>query len=209
MPPETLLLRKVLVFGSALVYWAGVFIQARRVSKQIGRSPNIRPRGSKERLLWLGWLIVILGWFGQPFFLGRFHSRFFSLIPVLLHPLELALGIVLIVGGYAGTLWCYAALGDAWRIGVRKREKTALVSQGPYRLVRHPIYLFQTIMLGGVVFLVPTPFLVLLLGIHLTCIFIKAFDEEAYLRDVHGPAYLDYLSKTGRFLPRFVKKDGK
>ena len=209
MPPETLLLRKVLVFGSALVYWAGVFIQARRVRKQIGRSPNIRPRGSKERLLWLGWLIVILGWFGQPFFLGGFHSRFFSLIPVLLHPLELALGIVLIVGGYAGTLWCYAALGDAWRIGVRKREKTALVSQGPYRLVRHPIYLFQTIMLGGVVFLVPTPFLVLLLGIHLTCIFIKAFDEEAYLRDVHGSAYLDYLSKTGRFLPRFVKKDGK
>ena len=209
MPPETLLLRKVLVFGSALVYWAGVFIQARRVRKQIGRSPNIRPRGSKERLLWLGWLIVILGWFGQPFFLGGFHSRFFSLIPVLLHPLELVLGIVLIVGGYAGTLWCYAALGDAWRIGVRKREKTALVSQGPYRLVRHPIYLFQTIMLGGVVFLVPTPFLVLLLGIHLTCIFIKAFDEEAYLRDVHGSAYLDYLSKTGRFLPRFVKKDGK
>jgi len=208
MPPETLLLRKGLVFGSALVYWAGVFIQARRVRKQIGRSPNIRPRGSKERLLWLGWLIVILGWFGQPFFVGGFHSRFFSLMPVLLHPLGLALGIVLIVGGYAGTLWCYAALGDAWRIGIRKREKTALVNQGPYRLVRHPIYLFQTIMLGGVVLLVPTPFLVLLLGIHLACIFIKALDEEAYLRDVHGPAYLDYLSKTGRFLPRFVKEDG-
>ena len=208
MLPETLLLRKGLVFGSALVCWAGVFIQARRVRKQIGRSPNIRPRGSKERLLWLGWLIVILGWFGQPFFVGGFHSRFFSLTPVLLHPLGLALGIVLIVGGYAGTLWCYAALGDAWRIGIRKREKTALVNQGPYQFVRHPIYLFQTIMLGGVVLLVPTLFLVVLLGIHLACIFIKALDEEAYLTGVHGPAYRDYLSKTGRFLPRFVKGDG-
>ena len=153
MPPETLLLRKGLVFGSALVYWAGVFIQARRVRKRIGRSPNVRPRGSKERLLWLGWLFVIRGWIGQPFFLGGFHSRFFSLMPVLLHPVGLVLGIVLIVGGYAGTLWCYAALGDAWRIGIRKREKTALVNQGPYRFVRHPIYLFQTIMLGGVVLL--------------------------------------------------------
>jgi protein-S-isoprenylcysteine O-methyltransferase Ste14 len=207
MSPETLLLRKGLVLGSALVYWAGVFIQARRIRKQIGRSPNIGPRGSKERLLWLGWLIVILGWFGQPFFLNGFHSRFFSLIPALLHSLGLALGIVLVAGGYGGTLWCYAALGDAWRIGIRKREKTALVNRGPYRLVRHPIYLFQTVMLAGVVLLVPTPFLIILFGIHLACIFIKAFDEETYLADVHGPAYLDYLSKTGRFLPRFVKGD--
>jgi protein-S-isoprenylcysteine O-methyltransferase Ste14 len=208
MPPETLLLRKSLVIGSALVYWAGVFVQVRRVRKQIGRSPNIRPRGSKERLLWLGWLIVILGWFGQPFFVGGFHSRFFSLMPALLHPLGLALGSVLVLGGYACTLGCYAALGDAWRIGIRKREKTALVNQGPYRLVRHPIYLFQTVMLAGVVLLVPTPFLVVLFGIHLACIFIKALDEEVYLAGVHGPAYLDYLSKTGRFLPRFVKGDG-
>jgi len=209
MSLEMLLLRKGLVFGSALVYWVGVFVQAHRISKRIGRSPNLRPRGSKEKLLWLGWFAVIVGWFGQPFLLGDPHGQFFSIISILLHPVGLILGIGMVMSGYAGTLRCYSALGNAWRIGVWRRERTILVDRGPYRFVRHPIYLFQTIMLGGVVFLVPTPFLVLLLGIHLTCIFIKAFDEEAYLRDVHGSAYLDYLSKTGRFLPRFVKKDGK
>ena len=199
---ETVLLRKGLVFGSALVYWAGVFIQARRIRKQIGRSPNVRPRGSKERLLWLGWLAVIVGWLGQPFLLGDPHGRFFSFIPIFLHPVGLVLGMMMVVSGYAGTLWCYSALGNAWRMGVWKRERTALVNQGPYRFVRHPIYLFQTIMLGGVLLLLPTPSLVVLLGIHLACVLIKALDEEAYLLDVHGPAYRDYLSRTGRFLPR-------
>ena len=203
MSLETLLLRKGLVFGSALVYWAGVFIQAGRISKQIGRSPNIRPRGPKEKLLWLGWLAVIVGWLGQPFLLGDPHGGFFSLIRILFHPAGLVLGIIMVVGGYAGTLWCYLALGNAWRMGVWKRERTVLVKQGPYQFVRHPIYLFQTIMLGGVFFLLPSAFLVVLLGVHLACVLIKALDEESYLLEVHGPQYRNYLSKTGRFLPRF------
>lgn len=37
---DPLLLRKVVVAGSGLIYWAGVFVNARRVRKQIGRSPT-------------------------------------------------------------------------------------------------------------------------------------------------------------------------
>ena len=206
MFPEMLLLRKGLVFGSALLYWGGVLVQAWRVRKRIGRSPNIRPRGTKERLLWMGWLMVILGWFGQPFLLKNSGGWFFPLIPFLLHPLGLVLGSVMVAVGYVGTLWCYAVLGDAWRMGVWKREKPALVSQGPYRTVRHPIYLFQTAMLGGVFLLLPTLFLIVIFGVHLACILIKALDEEAYLLGVHGSAYRDYFSKTGRFFPRFTKR---
>lgn len=202
MSLETLLLRKGLVFGSALVYWVGVFVQAHRISRQIGRSPNVRPRGSKEKLLWLGWLAVIVGWLGQPFLLGDPDGGFFSLVFILLHPVGLVLGIGMVVSGYAGTLWCYSALGNAWRMGVWRRERTILVDRGPYRFVRHPIYLFQTIMLSGVLILLPTPFLIVLLGVHIACVFIKALDEESYLLDVHGPEYRHYLSRTGRFLPR-------
>ncbi len=206
MLPEMLLFRKGLVFGSALAYWVGVLVQARRVWRRIGRAPNVRPRGTKERLLWLGWIAVILGWFGQPFLMKDPGGWFFSLIPFLVHPLGLVLGGFMVAAGYAGTLWCYAALGDAWRMGVWKREKTTLVSRGPYRSVRHPIYLFQTVILGGVFFLLPTPFLFVLFGVHLACVFIKALDEEAYLLNIHGSAYRDYLSRTGRFFPRFTKR---
>ncbi len=202
MPVETLWLRKALVVGSALIYWIGVFIQIRQVRRHIGRSPNVRPRGLKEKLLWLGWLFVILGWFGQPFLVGKTDCVLFRLISSLIHPVGLGLGFLLVAGGYLLTLWCYSAMGTAWRMGVSRRERTDLVRHGPYRYVRHPIYLFQVIMLLGVIFLLPTAFSVILLAVHLLCVLLKALDEEAYLLGVHGSEYQAYHSKTGRFLPR-------
>jgi protein-S-isoprenylcysteine O-methyltransferase Ste14 len=159
----------------------------------------------KETLLWGGWLFVIGGWIGQPFLLGGDPPLFFCLFPFLMRPVGIFLGILLMIGGYAGTLWCYAALGDAWRMGIRKREKTVLVRNGPYRFVRHPIYLFQILMLLGALLLLPTPFSSLLFGIHLLCVYVKAFDEETYLLTVHGSEYRDYLSRAGRFLPKIGK----
>jgi protein-S-isoprenylcysteine O-methyltransferase Ste14 len=87
-------------------------------------------------------------------------------------------------------------------MGVSRREKTGLVRHGPYRYMRHPIYLFQVIMLLAVIFLLPTACSVILLAVHLVCVILKSLDEEAYLLGVHGSEYQDYLSKTGRFLPR-------
>ena len=209
MPVDTLWLRKGLVIGSVLMYWAGVFIQVHRVRKHIGRSPNVRPRGWKERVLWLGWLLVVAGWFTQPFVIGKVNHPLFSLIPFLINPIGFLLGLLLMVGGYAGTRWCYAALGDAWRMGVSRREKAALITHGPYRYVRHPIYLFQIMMLVGAILLLPTPFSFILLFVHLLCVFAKAADEEIYLLHVHGVEYQAYLSSTGRLLPRmgvFLKR---
>ncbi len=202
MPIDPLWLRKGLVIGSALIYWAGVFIQIHRVRKHIGRSPNVRPRGSKERVLWFGWFLVVAGWLTQPVVIGKFNGSLFYLVPCLMGPIGFLLGLLVVLGGYTGTQWCYTALGDAWRMGIRRREKTALVKNGPYRYVRHPIYLFQIAMLLGAILLLPTPFSFILLFVHLLCVVIKAVDEEAYLLRVHGSEYQVYLSSTGRLLPR-------
>ena len=201
MPDDWLWLRKVLVVGSALVYWGGVLVQTYRIRRRIGRSPNVKPRGLKERLLWSGWMVVVALWIGQPWFIGRSDLPLVSLMSFLFHDEFVFLGSLLLVAGYAGTLWCYAALGDAWRLGIRRRERTVLVRTGPYRLVRHPIYLFQCVMLLGAAVLLPTPFSLLMVGVQALLVFIKAMDEEAYLMEVHGPEYADYLRRTGRFFP--------
>jgi len=119
------------------------------------------------------------------------------------------MGIGLVLAGYAGTLWCYAAMGDTWRIGVNRKEKTTLVSLGPYRFVRHPIYLFQIIMLVGALLLLPTPLSVFILLLHLGCALIKAADEEAYLLGVHGDHYRAYMEQTGGMVPRLGKRVSK
>ena len=197
-------LRRAVVFGSALVYWAGVFVQARRVRRQIGRPPNVRPRGRKEKLLWAGWLLVIAAWMALPFLTGsNTRSLALRIIPSFRHFLELGFGIALTVAGYAGTLWCYAAMGDTWRIGINRKEKTTLVTRGPYRLVRHPIYFFQVVMLAGVALLLPAPLSFIIFAFHLLCVRIKASDEEMYLLTVHGDGYRDYLTRTGRWFPKW------
>jgi steroid 5-alpha reductase family enzyme len=178
MTVDELFLRRAIVLAAALVYWGGVFVQARRVRKRIGRSPNLRPRGFKERLLWFGWFSVVAGWIALPLLAkADADSAWVRPVAQFLGSTGLLAGLILMAGGYAGTLWCYWAMGDGWRIGVDRRQRGVLVTIGPYRVVRHPIYLFQIVMLAAVVILLPSGLPVLLLGLHLTCVLIKAWDE--------------------------------
>ena len=130
----------------------------------------------------------------------------FEILPALVNRVGLMSGILLVVLGYAGTLWCYSIMGDAWRMGIDRNEKTRLVTQGPYQVMRHPIYGLQVMMLAGVALLLPTVFAFFILGLHFLCAWIKARDEEAYLLAVHGEEYRAYSTRTGRLLPRLLPK---
>src|ERR1044071_5167534 len=49
-------------------------------------------------------------------------------------------GIALSVVRIATTMWAPLAMGASWRIGIDDTERTALVTTGPHRQVRHHIY---------------------------------------------------------------------
>ena len=204
MPGDELFWRRAVVCAGAVIYWGGVLIQGRRIRKRIGRSTNMKPRDARERLLWAGWLSVIVLWIAQPIALsGKSTVPPLRLSPEFLHPAGLITGLLLTVAGYAATIWCYLIMGNAWRIGINRQEKNQLVTAGPYRWIRHPIYAFQTIMLLGAVLLLPTICSVAIVFLHLFFVLIKAKDEEAYLLTVHGEAYREFMAKTGRLLPKF------
>jgi protein-S-isoprenylcysteine O-methyltransferase Ste14 len=196
-------LRRAVVCASGLIYWGGVFLQARRVRKKIGRTPNLTPKDTKEKLLWAGWVAVVAGWIGQPLLVGGPDVAPLQLIPNLTHPVTVLPGILLIVAGYAGTLWCYAAMGAAWRIGIDKGGSSSLVQNGPYQWMRHPIYSFQMVMLLGALLLLPTLISFGILALHYLCASIKAKDEEIHLGGVFGAEYAGYRQRTGRFAPKW------
>ncbi|MGH3391686.1 MAG: methyltransferase family protein [Actinomadura sp.] len=113
-----------------------------------------------------------------------------------------SLGIVIAVLGMAGTLTTQLAMGDSWRIGVDTAERTTLVTGGPFRWVRNPIFTAMTTTVLGLVLMVPNP--VTVAGIAAVAIALQVQVrgiEEPYLGRLHGTAYHHYAATTGRFLP--------
>jgi protein-S-isoprenylcysteine O-methyltransferase Ste14 len=112
------------------------------------------------------------------------------------------LGLALFVVGGIATLWAQIAMGTSWRVGVDPTERTALVTAGPFGLVRNPIYSGMGAAFAGYVLLVPNALTLLTLGVLAVGIELHVrLVEEPYLLGVHGDAYRRWAAATGRFVP--------
>jgi protein-S-isoprenylcysteine O-methyltransferase Ste14 len=111
-------------------------------------------------------------------------------------------GIVLFAVGIAATLAAQLAMGASWRIGVDASERTALVTSGPFRLVRNPIFSAMLIAVAGASLIVPNAAALCAAALFLIAIEIQVrLVEEPYLIRTHGADYLAFAARVGRFLP--------
>jgi protein-S-isoprenylcysteine O-methyltransferase Ste14 len=118
------------------------------------------------------------------------------------------LGLALYVVGLVLTLWAQLAMGTSWRIGVDPRERTALVTRGPFRLVRNPIFSAMMVAAAGLALLVPNALAVAAVVGLVAAIELQVRRvEEPYLLTAHGPAYAAYAGSTGRFVPGVGRLD--
>ena len=112
-------------------------------------------------------------------------------------------GGALVALGIVGTLVSQWAMGDAWRGDVDPEARTELVTTGPFRFVRNPIFTATAATAFGLALLVPNVLALGMLVAFLLSLQIQVrLVEEPYLRRVHGDAYRTYAERTGRFLPR-------
>jgi protein-S-isoprenylcysteine O-methyltransferase Ste14 len=112
------------------------------------------------------------------------------------------IGVVLATTGIAATLYAQLAMGTSWRIGVDPTEQTALVTAGPFALVRNPIFAAMLPTALGLALLVPSWIaLAGVTGLWLALELQVRVVEEPYLLDTHKSAYADYAGRVGRFLP--------
>lgn len=139
---------------------------------------------------------ALVGAFGLAL-VGPFIGR-----PWLVGPVWPVIGLGLVVTGTIATLGAQLAMKTSWRIGVDPTARTALVTDGPYRLVRNPIFTAMIFVGLGLALMYATPAasiapILLIVGLELQVRLV----EEPYLRRIHGEDYLEWARRTGRFVP--------
>jgi protein-S-isoprenylcysteine O-methyltransferase Ste14 len=123
-------------------------------------------------------------------------------LPLLDQPLLRWSGVVLVFLGMAITLGSQAAMGRSWRADVDPDATTELVTSGPFRYVRNPVFSGSAVTVVGLAFVVPNVVSLLMLVAFLAGLEIQVrLVEEPYLIRVHGDAYRTYAARTGRFVP--------
>jgi protein-S-isoprenylcysteine O-methyltransferase Ste14 len=78
-----------------------------------------------------------------------------------------------------------------------------LITTGPYRWVRNPLYVGGAVIFAGLGLLAASWFLVGAAVLSLVLVRVRLPEEEAQLEARFGDAYRDYVRRTGRFLPRW------
>jgi protein-S-isoprenylcysteine O-methyltransferase Ste14 len=102
--------------------------------------------------------------------------------------------------------WVHRALGKNWSRTVRLKADHTLVTSGPYRWVRHPMYTTLYVMSIAYFFLSANWFIGLTWIAMLTSVVAsRVGKEEAMLIETFGDEYRAYIRHTGRFLPRLVR----
>jgi len=139
------------------------------------------------------------GWWPRAVaFLGANLAVGFAQVPVA-HPalvwqaVSTSLSLTGTVGAFLATLW----LGRAFCL---MPEARVLRTGGPYRLIRHPVYLFEMIASIGLMMQFAQPWSFLLTAAIVALQFARMHYEEQVLAQ-NFPAYAAYMQRTSRLIP--------
>src|SRR5690242_13485861 len=101
-----------------------------------------------------------------------------------------------------GCLWLFASVLVLGRCFGVLPEARGLVLRGPYRFVRHPVYLGEIVAIIGLVITAPSPWNTIILVAFIAAQIGRTHFEERAL-EIAFPDYRRYAANTGRLLPRF------
>jgi protein-S-isoprenylcysteine O-methyltransferase Ste14 len=107
------------------------------------------------------------------------------------------------VVAFVACLWLLASVLTLGRCFGVLPEVRGLVTRGPYRFVRHPVYLGELVAAGGLVLAAPTSWNLVVGGVLVAAQVVRMRLEEKALAQ-EFPEYLAYSARTPRIVPRLV-----
>ncbi len=179
----------LLSWGACLVYW---LVAARHTKRAKRRAPTLQ-----RNLAYAGMLAAAaLLWYPPDRRLPVVGLRVWPQTP-----LAAWIGIALCIAGVAFAIWARRTLADNWSADVQIKTDHALVTAGPYALVRHPIYAGISTALVGTWMTIGTLTGLLALCISFVALWRKLRLEEAFMSAQFPDAYPAYAARVKRLVP--------
>ena len=144
-------------------------------------------------------------------------ARFGTRIPIVLLVLGLArlfhghsltvhstplkvVGVIVLVAGLGLAVWARIYLGRNWGMPMTEKEEPELVTSGPYRFVRHPIYSGILLGLAGSA-LATNGYWLIVFAVCLLYFIYSARVEEGIMTNTFPTAYPSYRARTKMLIP--------
>jgi protein-S-isoprenylcysteine O-methyltransferase Ste14 len=136
-------------------------------------------------------------------FLLVFHSRFFRGHGSTSNPWLEGVGTAIFVLGLALAVWARLYLGRNWGMPMSRKADPELVTTGPYRTIRHPIYSGIILAAIGTTIAVSLYWLaaVVFMGAYFSY---SAVMEERYMAEQFPGTYPQYKRSTKMLIPHVV-----
>jgi Putative protein-S-isoprenylcysteine methyltransferase len=194
-----------------IVFFSFAFVMTAYTKKAKARKEDISTRVKLHQEHEVPLLLRIRQIFGISFYLGMlvwtFAPRFMEWsalgLPIWTRWTGLVLGLISI----ALNAWSHKTLsqklGEDFDPMLRLLKVPALVTDGPYAKMRHPIYLAFLLMQISALLLTSNWLIGLSgLAIIISVIAIRVPEEEKMLIEQFGDEYRNYMEKTGSLLPK-------
>jgi len=111
------------------------------------------------------------------------------------------IGLAVLLLGLLFAVTARQHLGRNWSARVSLGEGQQLVRTGPYRVVRHPIYLGGIVGVAGTAIVIGEVRALLAVALVVVVAVLKLRTEEALLGDHFGPAYRRYQQDVKALIP--------
>jgi protein-S-isoprenylcysteine O-methyltransferase Ste14 len=118
----------------------------------------------------------------------------------LADPLLEGIGLALWAAGLGLAIWARLYIGRNWGMPMTRRQEPDLVTTGPYRFIRHPIYTGILLALIGTA-IATTLFGLIVVAILAVYFIFSATREEKFLAGEFPDAYPDYKARTKMLVP--------
>ncbi|HOY53308.1 MAG TPA: isoprenylcysteine carboxylmethyltransferase family protein [Opitutaceae bacterium] len=110
-------------------------------------------------------------------------------------------GVLLYAAGLFLMNWAVVHLGRHFSVQVTLQKDHALVTHGPYRVVRHPRYTGILLCFAGVALIFASAGALVLVAALLATLGWRVHDEEAMMADAFPSEWPGYAQRTARLIP--------